>query len=254
MLLLLYVFILGLCIGSFMNVCIYRLPAGRSIVRPASACPACETPIRAYDNIPLLSYLWLRGKCRRCGARISVRYPLIELLAGLTALAAYFKFGLSFQAGASFLFAATLEVIAFIDIDHRIIPDRITLAGIPLFFLAALFIPSVGLFNAALGILAGGGSLLLIAWGYSALTGKEGMGGGDIKLLAMIGAFVGWQGVLFTVFVSSAVGTAVGLAMMLRAKKGMKMALPFGPFLAVGAITYLFFGPELIVLYLRQFG
>lgn len=254
MLLSLYVFILGLCIGSFMNVCIYRLPTGRSIVRPASACPACNTPIRAYDNIPLLSYLRLRGKCRRCGARISVRYPLIELLAGLTALAAYFKFGLSFEAGVTFLFAVTLEMIAFIDIDHRIIPDRITLAGIPLFFLAALFIPSVGLVNAALGILAGGGLLLLIAWGYSALTGKEGMGGGDIKLLAMIGAFVGWQGVLFTVFVSSAVGTAVGLVMMLRAKKGMKMALPFGPFLAVGAVSYVFFGPELIVLYLSQFG
>jgi leader peptidase (prepilin peptidase)/N-methyltransferase len=254
MLLSVYVFVIGLCVGSFMNVCIYRLPAGRSIVRPASACPSCRSPIRFYDNIPVLSYLWLRGRCRRCGESISARYPMVELLAGLTALAAYLRFGPGFEAAAAFLFAATLEVVAFIDIDHRIIPDRITLFGIPLFFGAGLLIPSLGWLDAVLGVLVGGGSLLLIAWGYSALTGKEGMGGGDIKLLAMIGGFVGWQGVLFTVFVSSVVGTVVGLALMLRAKKGMKMALPFGPFLAAGAIARVFFGPELIFLYLRLLG
>jgi len=254
MLLSLYVFILGLCVGSFMNVCIYRLPAGRSIVRPASCCPSCATPIRIYDNVPVLSYLWLRGKCRNCGARFSARYPLVELLGGLTALAAYLKFGLSLEAGIYFLFCASLEVTTFIDIDHRIIPDRITLPGIPLFFLAALLVTRIGWVNAALGILIGGGSLLLIAWGYAAVTGKEGMGGGDIKLLAMIGALLGWIGVLFTIFVASLVGTLVGIVLMLRARKGMKMALPFGPYLSIGAIAYVFFGPELILLYLRQFG
>ncbi len=254
MLLSAYVFILGLCVGSFMNVCIYRLPAGRSIVRPASSCPSCDAPIRAYDNVPVLSYLWLKGKCRNCGVRIPVRYPLVELLGGLTALAAYAKFGVSLQAGIYFVFCAALEVVAFIDIDHRIIPDRITLPGIPLFFCAALVIPGIGPGAAAIGILVGGGSLLLIAWLYSTVTGKEGMGGGDIKLLAMIGALLGWQGVLFTVFAASAVGSVAGVAVMLRTKKGMKMALPFGPFLAIGAVAYVFFGSALIALYLRQFG
>ncbi|MGD8366331.1 MAG: prepilin peptidase [Desulfobacterales bacterium] len=254
MLLSLYVFILGLCVGSFMNVCIYRIAEGRSIVRPASACPACETPIRFYDNIPVLSYLWLRGKCRACGAGISIRYPLVELLGGLTALAAYLKFGLSPATGIYFVFCAALEVIAFIDIDRRIIPDRITLPGIPLFFGASLFLPGTGAIASALGILIGGGSLLLIAWLYAAVTGKEGMGGGDIKLLAMIGALVGWKGVLFTIFVSSAVGTVVGIVLMIRAGKGMKMSLPFGPFLSIGAIAYVFFGPASIALYLHQFG
>ncbi len=254
MLLSLYVFILGLCVGSFMNVCIYRIAAGRSIVRPASACPACETPIRFYDNIPVLSYLWLRGRCRTCGAGISIRYPMVELLGGLTALASFLKFGLSPATAVVFVFCAALEVIAFIDIDKRIIPDRITLPGIPLFFAASFFVPGTGPVAAALGILIGGGSLLLIAWLYAAVTGKEGMGGGDIKLLAMIGAMVGWKGVLYTIFVSSAVGTVVGIALMLRAGKGMKMSLPFGPFLSIGAIAYVFFGSESIALYLRQFG
>lgn len=254
MLLDLYVFLIGLCVGSFMNVCIYRIPGGRSIVSPASSCPACKTPIRFYDNIPLLSYLLLRGKCRSCGMKISLRYPLVELLGGATALASYLKFGWSPEAIVYFVFAATLEVVTFIDIDHRIIPDRITLPGIPVFFAAAVWLPGIGWLNAFLGILIGGGSLLLIAYIYSALTGKEGMGGGDIKLLGMIGALLGWPGVLFTIFVSSAVGTAAGVVMMLRSGKTMKMALPFGPFLAIGAITYVYFGPELILLYLRQLG
>jgi leader peptidase (prepilin peptidase)/N-methyltransferase len=254
MLIYLYVFILGLCVGSFMNVCIYRIPAQRSIVRPASSCPSCRTPIRFYDNVPLLSYLWLRGKCRACGAGISIRYPLVELLGGLTALAVFLKFGPTLEGIVYFLFCTALEIITFIDIDHRKIPDRISLSGIPLFFCANLFIPGPGPVASLLGILVGGGSLLAIAWGYAALTGKEGMGGGDIKLLAMIGALLGWKGVLFTIFVSSAVGTVAGIALMVRARKGMKTALPFGPFLSIGAVAYVFFGPQLIALYLSQFG
>ena len=225
-----------------MNVCIYRIAAGRSIVRPASACPACETPIRFYDNIPVLSYLWLRGRCRACGTGIPVRYPLVELLGGLTALAAFLKFGLSPAAGIYFVFCAALEIVVFIDIDKRIIPDRITLPGIPVFFFASFWVPGTGAIAAALGILVGGGSLLLIAWLYAAVTGKEGMGGGDIKLLAMIGAFIGWRGILFTLFAASAIGTLIGIVAMIRSGKGMKLAIPFGPFLALGAVLYLFFG------------
>jgi len=248
----LYFFLLGLCIGSFMNVVIYRLPASESIVRPASRCPKCHTPIRFYDNIPVFSWLILRGKCRHCGVRIPIRYALIELMGGVTALAIYLRFGMTAQGLIYFLFVATLLVITFIDIDHRIIPDRITLPGIPLFFVASLVLPVPTAVDAALGVLVGGGSLLLIAWGYSLLTGREGMGGGDIKLLAMIGALLGWQGVIFTVFISSAVGTLTGILWMLRAQKGMKLAIPFGPFLSIGAIFYIFYGPALINWYVQR--
>ena len=248
----LYFFLLGLCIGSFMNVVIYRLPASESIVRPASRCPKCRTPIRFYDNIPVFSWLFLRGKCRYCGVRIPIRYPLIELMGGVTALAIYLRFGITAEGLIYFLFVITLLVVTFIDIDHRIIPDRITLPGIPVFFMASLAIPVPTVTDAILGVLAGGGSLLLIAWGYSLVTGREGMGGGDIKLLAMIGALLGWQGVIFTIFISSAVGTLTGILGMIRSRKGMKLAIPFGPFLSIGAIFYIFYGPALIDWYIRR--
>jgi len=148
-----------------------------------------------------------------------------------------------------YLFIASLMVITYIDLDYQIIPDVITLPGIPLFFLCSFVVPSISLKDAVLGLLIGGGSLMAIAWGYHLLTKKEGMGGGDIKLLAMIGGFIGWKGVLFTIFFSSAVGTVSGLLLMLREKKGMKLAIPFGPFLSLGAIAYIFFGPEIIGWY-----
>jgi len=248
----LYFFLLGLCVGSFMNVVIYRLPASESIVHPGSRCPGCKTPIRFYDNIPVFSWLILRGKCRHCGFRIPIRYALIEFLGGITALSVYLRFGLTLDALVYFLFITTLIVVTFIDIDHRIIPDRITLPGIPLFFMASLLMPVPTWVDALLGVVAGGGSLLLIAWGYGVLTGREGMGGGDIKLLAMIGALLGWQGVLFTIFMSSAVGTLVGVLLMLRARKGMKLAIPFGPFLSIGGIFYIFYGPALVDWYVRR--
>lgn len=246
----LYVFLVGLCIGSFLNVCIYRLPAGRSIVRPASSCTGCDTVIRWYDNIPLLSYVALRGRCRACRSAISPRYPIVELLAGLFALAVWLQFGMQAQTLVYFVFIAVLLVITFIDIDHRIIPDAISLPGIPIGFALSFFLPALGWKSSLLGIAIGGGSLFAVGWGYQLLTGKEGMGGGDIKLLGMIGAFIGWQGVLFTIMASSFTGTVVGLAMMLRTRNDMKMAVPFGPFLAIGAILYLFFGPQWIDWYL----
>jgi len=246
-----FIFGFGLCVGSFLNVCIYRVPASRSIVRPRSMCPQCGHPIRIYDNIPLLSYLWLKGKCRDCGAPVSMRYPVVEFLGGLFALASFAKFGLSLDALIVYAFVAALLVITFIDIDHQIIPDVITLPGIPLGFAASFALTITTWTDSLIGILAGGGSWLLVAWGYQLLTRKEGMGGGDIKLLAMMGAVVGWKGVLFTIFVASAVGTLSGLAVMIQRRKSMKLAIPFGPFLAIGGIAYLFFGPELVRWYLR---
>jgi len=243
-------FIFGLVIGSFLNVCIHRLPASQSIVHPRSRCPQCGHLIRVYDNIPVLSYLILRGRCRDCGARISLRYPVVELLSGAFAAMAVARFGLGWQALLMYALIAAFLVITFIDLDHRIIPDVITLPGIPI-GLAASFGPGmISPLESLVGILAGGGSLFLVAWGYQLVTQREGMGGGDIKLLAMIGAFIGWKGVLLTIFIASLTGTLAGMALIFRRRGDMKLAVPFGPFLAVGAIAYLFMGPELMSWYL----
>jgi leader peptidase (prepilin peptidase)/N-methyltransferase len=243
-------FVFGACIGSFLNVCIYRIPEGKSIVHPPSACPKCGYAIRWYDNIPILSYLLLRGRCRRCRVHIPLRYPLVELITGIAALAIFLKYGLTATTPVYFLFVAVLLVITFIDIDHQIIPDRLSLTGIPLFFCLGFLVPAVSWQDALIGILVGGGILYAVALGYQLLTGRDGMGGGDIKLLAMIGALIGWQGVLFTIFLASISGTLIGLALTLPAGRSMKSRLPFGPFLAAGAIAYIFFGPELIYWYL----
>jgi leader peptidase (prepilin peptidase)/N-methyltransferase len=246
------IFIFGLCIGSFMNVCIYRIPLSKSIVTPRSMCPGCNSLISAYDNIPVISYILLKGKCRNCGIPISLRYPLVETISGLTALAVFMRFGISAEGLIYFAFISALVVITFIDIDHRIIPDTISLPGIPIgFLLASLVLPSMNYKTSLAGILAGGGSLLAVAWIYNLITKKEGMGGGDIKLLAVIGAFTGWKGVLFTIFVGSATGTLAGIAVMLKTQKDMKLAVPFGPFLSIGAILYIFFGSEIISWYIR---
>lgn len=244
-------FIFGACIGSFLNVCIHRLPLSQSIVTPPSACPQCKRPIAPWDNIPIISYLLLLGRCRFCRMPISMRYPLVELITGLCATAVYLKFGLTLEGLVFFVFIAALIVVIFIDIDYQIIPDVISLSGIPLFFLASAFIVHTTVVESLLGILVGGGSLLAVAVTYRTITGKEGMGGGDIKLLAMIGALCGWKGVLFTIFVSSLAGTLVGVAIMAVQNKNMKLALPFGPFLSLGAIVYIFFGPQLVNWYLN---
>jgi len=178
---------------------------------------------------------------------------MIELMAGLFAVCVYLKFGLTPEALIMYIFVASLIVITFIDLDHRIIPDAISLPGIPIGFVASFFSPVITYLESLIGILVGGGSLLLVAWVYGLITHKEGMGGGDIKLLAMIGAFVGWQGVLLTIFLSSAIGTLCGLLVMLRSGKNMKMAIPFGPFLAMGAMIHIFFGRELIFWYFYTF-
>lgn len=237
-----FAFIFGAAIGSFLNVCIFRIPAGQSIVKPLSRCPSCEHPIRFYDNIPIISFILLRGRCRDCGAKISWRYPLVELISGLLALALFLKFGPTLNFLVFFIFTAVLIVIAFIDIDHQIIPDILSLPGIPVFFLAAVFIVKVPWHEALIGLVVGGGILLAIALFYEFIAKREGMGGGDIKLLAMIGGFFGWKALIFILLFSSLTGAVVGLAAMIIKKKDMKYAVPFGPFLSAAAVAYIFWG------------
>jgi leader peptidase (prepilin peptidase)/N-methyltransferase len=242
--------LIGAAIGSFLNVCILRLPAGESLVLPASHCPKCNYSLKFYDNIPIVSYLVLRGKCRNCRAAISLQYPLVELMTAIMALLLFWKFGLSLKLLFAFIFTCSLIVITFIDLEHQIIPDVITLPGIPICFLMAVIAMGIPWLEAALGLLIGGGILYAIALGYELIRKAEGMGGGDIKLLAMLGAFYGWKSLFFILFVSSFLGAIVGLTVMLVKGKDMKYAVPFGPFLSVAAIAYIFWGDNFIRLFL----
>ena len=250
----LFAIVFGMVVGSFLNVCICRMPKDQSVVTPPSHCPHCSYQIRWYDNIPLVSYLLLRGKCRGCGAHISLQYPLVELLNGILTLLLFLRFGPTLAFVALFIFCSALVVITFIDIEHQIIPDEISLSGIVLGFVLSFFLQGHSWLNSLLGILLGGGSLLLVAYAYQWLTGKEGMGGGDIKLLAMMGAFLGWKSIPFIIFASSMVGSVVGISMMLFQKKDSKLAIPFGPYLAFGAVLYIFYGKPLIQWYLNLGG
>jgi leader peptidase (prepilin peptidase) / N-methyltransferase len=244
-------FILGTIVGSFANVCIFRIPARQSVVRPRSSCPACHEPIRSYDNIPILSYLILRGHCRHCGVPISLRYPVVEALTGTAALAVFALDGLSPQFPIHFAFVCMLIVVTFIDYDHQIIPDLISLPGIVVGFLAS-FLPAPPTWQSSLlGIVLGGGILWAVAEGYYWLTRREGMGGGDIKLLAMIGAFLGWEAIPVTLMLASLAGTLVGLGLILFRGRNARMPIPFGPFLAAGAVCALFFGDAILAWYLH---
>jgi len=255
------IFLLGAIVGSFLNVCIVRIPKGGSVVHPPSHCPGCKTAIRFYDNIPLLSYIVLLGRCRACGEHISPRYFIVELLMASLAVILYYQFSFSLAFLVSFVFVAALIVISFIDLDVRIVPDVISLPGIIaglLFSVVARYgindpfelIPSP--LNALIGVLVGGGFLLALAWVYEAFTGVEGMGGGDIKLLAMIGAFLGWTSIPFTLLFASLTGSVIGIGFMIAKGVGRRFALPFAPFLCLGALLYLFFGNELIQFYLPE--
>ena len=242
------VFLLGSLIGSFLNVCIYRLPEGESIVTPRSRCPQCRTPIAWYHNLPVLSWLWLRGRCASCAAPISWRYPLVEALTGLLFALFCHRFGQHPATLVAWLLIALLVVITFIDLDHQIIPDVISLPGIPIGFLCSFSLPWVSWQSSLLGILLGGGVLLAIALGYQWLRGHEGMGLGDVKLLAMLGAFLGAPAILPVVFLASLLGTAVGIPLMIIKRAGRRLALPFGPFLAAAALAYLYFHEHLAPL------
>jgi leader peptidase (prepilin peptidase) / N-methyltransferase len=237
-----FVFFVGCCFGSLYNVIIHRLPQHDSIVRPASHCPRCNHPISFYDNIPLVSYLLLWGKCRYCGERISLRYPFVEILTGLVVLLLFLHYGWVPQFFIESVLASLLIVITFIDLDTYLIPDVLSLSGMILGFAFSFMTPRLSWADSLLGIVLGGGFFYLIAIGYQYFRHKDGLGGGDIKLLAMIGAFLGWPGVVFTVLTASLMGTMVGGVVMWRSRKGLGTMLPFGPFLASGALLYLFWG------------
>jgi len=242
--------IFGAIVGSFLNVCIFRLPKEESIIWPGSHCPHCKKPIKFYDNIPLISYLLLRGKCRQCHGSISLQYPLVEGITALSSFIAFMEFGPSLSYLFYFSFVAALIVITVIDLYHQIIPDVISLPGIGVGLLASLMIPQITFSNSLLGILLGGGSLFLIATVYQWLFKREGMGGGDVKLLAMIGAFLGWKAVILTILLGSLIGSITGIIVMVSKGKDFKYAIPFGPFLSLGAVIALFYGENLIRWYL----
>jgi len=251
MMLLILAFIFGTVVGSFLNVCVYRIPEGQSIVVPASHCRACKKPIAFYDNIPLISFLVLKGKCRHCGSPLSVQYPLVELISGLLAAACVLKWGAGYIAAVWFLFCAALIVVTFIDLKHQIIPDVISLPGIACGVLLSLVLDGPGLRSSLIGAALGGGSLFLIRCVYYAVTKQEGMGLGDVKLLAMMGAFLGWKSILFIIMAASFSGALLGIAVMIIKKKNSRYAIPFGPFLSLGAVCYLFCGQEMINWYLN---
>ena len=247
---LIFSFIFGAVVGSFLNVVILRLPdPEQSIVFPGSHCPKCGTDLHWYENIPILSYLFLGGKCRTCKTGISVQYPVVELCTALLTMALYNMFGLSFAFFFYFLFTSALVVIVFIDIHHQIIPDVISLPGILIGFAGSFFNPLVSWQQSGMGILLGGGILYAIALIYYILTKRDGMGGGDIKLLAMIGAFLGWQSLLYVIFASSLTGSLIGIGTLVLQGRGAGTRIPFGPFLAVGALSWLFYQPLILKLW-----
>lgn len=245
--------LLGLLIGSFGNVLIYRLPEGKNVVSDRSRCRNCHKVIAWYDNIPVVSYLMLRGKCRECKAKVSLRYPLVELLTSFLFMMIYFKTGATWLALEYYIFVFGLIVITFIDLDHYIIPDVMSLPGILLGLLGAFLNPEREFVTALWGVLLGGGFLWAVAYFYEVFRKQEGMGGGDIKLLAWIGAVLGWPAIPFVILSSSIVGSIVGIFVMRKSENGLKTVIPFGPFLALGSVLYLLGGHKLVFQYLRLF-
>src|SRR3954469_1604835 len=244
----------GLVIGSFLNVCIYRLPRHASVTLTgfpchASHCTACNRPLSWYENIPLVSWLWLRGRCRTCRAPISAVYPIIEAITGVVFVAAYELYGLSPLLVARVAFACAMIVLFVIDLRHRILPNVITVSGILIGLIASLWLPP-GWRSSLLGLVLGGGVLFAVGEAYYRIRGVEGMGMGDVKMLAMIGAFLGWPLMLLTLILASFTGALLGAIMMMTGRGGMKAALPFGTFLAVGALVSAVAGDPIITWYL----
>ena len=242
------IFFVGLCVGSFLNVVIARVPAGRSIVSPRSACPRCATPIAWYDNIPLLSFVLLGARCRKCREPISWRYPAVELATGLLFVWALAERGLTLDLIPALLLVTGLIVITGIDLDHQLIPDVISLPGIAVGLVASAVTGRPGWLDSLIGILLGGGIFLLII-----VASRGGMGGGDMKMGAMLGAFLGWQMALVAILVAILAGGVLAIAVLALRRKGRKDALPFGPFLAFGGLVSLFRGEALLAWYLGTF-
>jgi leader peptidase (prepilin peptidase) / N-methyltransferase len=254
--------LLGLAIGSFLNVCISRLPAGRSIVRPASACMACQVPIEWRDNIPVVSFLVLRGRCRACKERIGWRYPIVEMLTSGLFVSAYARFGWTAELPVALAFLSALVVITAIDLEHLIIPDVITLPGIIAGILATLGTGRVSWTDSVLGILVGGGVFFAIIYGTD-LLGRcvrpldylrgGGMGGGDMKLGAMLGAFLGWKVTLVCFLMAIVAGGVVSMILLMTTTLGRKDPIPFGPFLALAGGVCFFWGERIVTWYLDIF-
>lgn len=238
----------GLAVGSFLNVCIHRLPEHKSVVTPGSRCPGCGYALRWYDNIPVISYLLLRGRCHSCRAPISIRYPIIEVVTMVVFLAHYLIIGLDILLVPRLLFACMLIVLFAIDLEHHLLPNAITLPGIGIGLAFSLLLPP-GIIAAILGTLIGGGSLWAIGEAYYRFSGQEGMGGGDVKMLAMIGAFLGWKLAIVTLVFSSIAGALIGLLVLAMRKGGLKYALPYGTFLALGALIASLFGDHIVAWY-----
>ena len=237
-------FIFGALFGSFANVVIVRLPGGESVVKPRSACRNCKSLIPWYHNLPIISWLLLRGRCYKCKARFSARYPLVEFIMASLFAAAGVRYGLSWTLLESVIFIFGLVCCTFIDIDHMILPDEFTLSGIVIGLIGAFLNPERTFLASLYGVLLGGGFLLSIAYLYFALRKREGMGGGDIKLIAWIGAVLGWTAVPVIIIGSSLFGAVVGLGMVVGQKDAFKKAIPFGPYLVGAALAYMFFHGE----------
>jgi leader peptidase (prepilin peptidase) / N-methyltransferase len=241
--------LLGLSVGSFLNVCVHRLPRRQSLVHPGSRCPHCGYVLRWYDNIPVVSYLLLRGRCRVCRESIAIRYPALELATLVLFLVHGAVFGWSALLVVRLLFACAMVVLFAIDLEHHLLPDVITLPGIVAGLLFSIVLPP-GIVDSLLGVLVGGGVLWLIGEAYYRYSGQEGMGGGDVKMLAMIGAFLGWKLVLVTLVLSSVAGSLIGVVVIAAKRGGMKYALPYGTFLALGALAASLVGERLVSWYL----
>ncbi len=247
-------FLLGLFIGSFLNVCIYRIPKGESVVWPPSHCPTCGERIKPYDNIPVISYFLLKGRCRNCGERISWQYPAVELLTGVLTAATVCKFGVSFSSLYYLLLVYYLIVVSFIDLKTMEVPVRLSYGALLSGLLLSFFVPQHSFKEAVFGASFGAGVILFIIETYYVFTGKEGMGYGDANIMAVVGAFLGWKKVLLTLFLASLVGAAVGITLILLRRGEREKPIPFGPFIAAGALLSLYFGDRLINWYLGGLG
>jgi leader peptidase (prepilin peptidase)/N-methyltransferase len=244
------IFILGLIVGSFSNVCIYRIPRNESIIYPASHCPKCHSNILLKDNIPLLSYILLKGRCRNCKSKISIQYPIVELLTGLIYLIIYLIYGLSIQSLIYIILSSALIIIAFIDLNEQIVPDVISLPGIVIGFILSFFVPYISFINSALGVFVGGGIILVIGLAGSVIFKKEAMGGGDVKLAAMIGAFLGWRYIAISLFLGFFLGALAGIVLILSKIKSREDVVPFGPFIVLGSMITLLWGEQIISWYI----
>ncbi len=241
----------GLVVGSFLNVCIHRIPRGESVVAPRSRCPACAAPIRALDNIPLLSYLVLGGRCRSCGSRISPQYPAVEALTAVCFVAALSVFGLTPRGALAAAFLCALVVVTFVDLEHQIIPHAVTLPGIPVGLLGALLGSGPPPPEALIGCLAGAGFVYLVALYCEVILDREAMGMGDVNLVAVMGAFLGWRALVVAFLTATVSGSAVSLVLIGLRRRSRRDPIPFGPFLALGAAVALFVGEPVIQWYLH---